>query len=102
MVDDLKISKVSERSYVVTIEGEDHTIGNLLASTLMEINGVRMAYYEMEHPLFRRVKVYVNLEEGYDIKDVLRQALVRIKEMNEAFRKAFLEKAKEMGLEEPS
>ncbi|MGC9071610.1 MAG: RpoL/Rpb11 RNA polymerase subunit family protein [Acidilobus sp.] len=102
MADELKIVKVGVRSYVVAIEGEDHTIGNLLASTLMELPGVRMAYYEMEHPLFRRIKVYVNLDEGYDIKEVLRQALTKIKEMNDAFRKAFLEKAKEAGLEEPS
>lgn len=100
MAEALKIAKVGEGSYVVTIEGEDHTIGNLLASTLMELPGVRMAYYEMEHPLFRRIRVYVHLDEGYDIKNVLRQALLKIKEMNEEFRKAFLEKAKEMGLEE--
>ncbi|NAZ39376.1 MAG: DNA-directed RNA polymerase subunit L, partial [Acidilobus sp.] len=50
MTEGLGISKAGENVYVVTIEGEDHTIGNLLATTLMEVPGVRLAYYEVEHP----------------------------------------------------
>jgi DNA-directed RNA polymerase, subunit L len=100
LAEGLSISKAGENVYVVTIEGEDHTIGNLLATTLMEVPGVRLAYYEVEHPLERRVKVYVHLDQGYDVKESLRQALVKIKELNEEFRRAFLEKAKEHGVEE--
>ncbi len=99
MAEGLKIARTGEGTYVITIEGEDHSIGNLLASTLMELPGVRMAYYEMEHPLFRRIKVYIHLDQGYDVKDVLKQALIRIREINDEFRKSFLTKAKEMGLE---
>ncbi len=97
----MKISKV-EKTYIIEIEGEDHTLGNLLASTLQELQGVTVAYYELEHPLFRKIKVYVQLEEGYDIKDILAKALNKIKEINESFRQQFLEKAKGLGVEDLS
>lgn len=101
MAEDLKIYK-SGNNYIIEIENEDHTMGNLLSSTLTEVKGVIDAYYELEHPLFRKIKVYVRLEDGYDIKDVLREALNRIKDMNEAFRKEFLEQAKSLGIEDLS
>ncbi|MGC9112422.1 RpoL/Rpb11 RNA polymerase subunit family protein [Acidilobus sp.] len=101
MTEDLKIYK-SGNSYVIEIENEDHTLGNLLSSTLAGVKGVVDAYYELEHPLFRRIKVYVRLEDGYDIKEVLKEALNRIKDMNEAFRKEFIEQAKSLGVEDLS
>jgi DNA-directed RNA polymerase subunit L len=98
LTDDVKIYRTGT-TYVVEIENEDHTMGNLLATTLIGVKGVSNAYYEMEHPLFRRIKVYVQLEDGYNIKDVLKEALSRIKEMNEEFRRQFIERAKALGVD---
>ena len=99
MSEGLRIIKRREGYYIVELEGEDHTMGNLLSSTLQGINGVKLAYYELVHPLERRVRVHVMVESGVDIKSVLTDALNRIKELNDEFRRQFVSKAKEAGAE---
>ena len=99
MSEGLRIIKRREGYYIVELEGEDHTMGNLLSSTLQGINGVKLAYYELVHPLERRVRVHVMVESGVDIKSVLTDALNRIKELNDEFRRQFVSKAKEAGVE---
>ncbi len=98
----LRIMRTRPNHYVIEIPEEDHTMGNLLASTLQGLRGVKLAYYDLVHPLERKIRVYVTLDEGYDIKEVLKEALNRIKELNEQFRSQLLEalKAKGMELEE--
>lgn len=99
MSEGLRIIKRREGYYVVELEGEDHTMGNLLSSTLQGVNGVKLAYYELVHPLQRKIRLHVMVDSGVDIKSVLVEALNRIKELNDEFRRQFVSKAREAGVE---
>ncbi len=70
-----EIRSVGNGEYEIEFEGEDDTLGNLLASYLEDMDGVRLAYYKRPHPLEERIILYVKLEEGRDVKNLLIRAL---------------------------
>ena len=45
------------------IEGEGHTIGNILARELQKDDRVKYSYYKQKHPFDRRILLYLILEE---------------------------------------
>ncbi|MEN3000140.1 MAG: RpoL/Rpb11 RNA polymerase subunit family protein [Acidilobaceae archaeon] len=88
------------RKYIVTIEGEDHSMGNLLARTLLSMKEVKFAYYEQPHPLEEKIVIFVELRsERTSIKKVLLRALEIIEKTNKEFRSKLLEEAQRKGLE---
>lgn len=88
------------RKFMVTIEGEDHSVGNLLARTLLSMKEVKFAYYEQPHPLEDKIVVFVELKsEKVSIKKVLLQALDIIEETNREFRSKLVEEAGRKGIE---
>ncbi|MCE4612253.1 MAG: hypothetical protein F7C07_00260 [Desulfurococcales archaeon] len=93
------IRKVEEGKYMAEIEGEDHTIGNILAEKLREHSMVGLAYYEEPHPLENRIIVFFTLKEpSADPRKVLIEALENALSDVEALRKAYLSALKEKGL----
>ncbi|MCE4623487.1 MAG: hypothetical protein F7B11_01930 [Caldisphaeraceae archaeon] len=96
---DIKIMKTEQGTYKIEVLGEDHTLGNLLASTLLGLDGVNIAYYEVPHPLENKVFLYIDLEEGIDPIKKLKEALEKIKLMNSKFRQIYLSELKEMGID---
>ncbi|MCS7106818.1 MAG: hypothetical protein NZ902_01750 [Acidilobaceae archaeon] len=89
-----------QRKYMITIEGEDHSMGNLLARTLLSMEDVKFSYYEQPHPLEEKIVVFVELKnEKVSIKEVLLRALDMIEEMNKEFRSQLLEEARRKGIE---
>lgn len=89
----------TDRKARYVIEGEDHTLGNLLEKTLTTINGVVVAYYESPHPLENKIIVYIETDGSIKPREALKKALERILEMNEEFRKLYLEKLREKGVD---
>lgn len=94
----MKVEKVGEDKYMITIEGEDHSLGNLLARTLLSIKGVKFSYYEQPHPLEERIILFVELEGKKDLKEVLLKALEMIERTNEQFRRLLIEEAGAKGV----
>ncbi|GAB6147620.1 DNA-directed RNA polymerase subunit L [Stetteria hydrogenophila] len=76
------------------IEGEDHTLGNLLEKTLTTLDGVVVAYYEAPHPLEDKIILYIETDGSVKPREALRKALEKILEMNKTFRTLYLEKLK--------
>ncbi len=87
----LVVEYEDDRKAKYIIEGEDHTLGNLLEKTLAGIEGVTLAYYEVPHPLENSIVVLVNTDGSVRPRDALRKALQRIISMNEEFRRLYLE-----------
>ena len=87
------------RSYVVEVEGEDHTLGNLIVSKLLELGLADLAYYEMPHPLEDKLIIYVNTREGVDVKEALVKAAEEALRENEEFRRLLLEELKKKSVE---
>ncbi len=90
------VKKKQENLIEIDIEGEDHTIGNMLARELLETPGVQEAYYRIEHPLKNIVTIFVRTDGSLDPLDALKKAIAtlrtKIAEVSEALEKALGQK----------
>lgn len=59
---------------IIKFEREDHTLGNLLRSQLLQDSRVIFAAYKVEHPLFANFLLRIQTEEGYSPKEALKNA----------------------------
>lgn len=59
---------------IIKFEREDHTLGNLLRSQLLQDPRVLFAAYKVEHPLFANFLMRIQTEEGYSAKDAIKNA----------------------------
>ncbi|AAK40631.1 DNA-directed RNA polymerase subunit L [Saccharolobus solfataricus] len=72
----------SESNYLeLEIEGEDHTLGNLIAGTLRRISGVSFASYYQPHPLSDKIIVKILTDGSITPKDALLKAIENIRGM---------------------
>ena len=69
-----------ERSLVVKVLGEDHTLCNLLRKALHEDEHVVAASYVIEHPLTEPPKIYVKTKVGKSPERALTDAAERVAE----------------------
>ena len=76
-----------ERSLVVKVLGEDHTLCNLLRKALYEDEYVVAASYVVEHPLTEPPKIYVKTKVGKSPERALTDAAERVAEQLEELRK---------------
>lgn len=59
---------------IMKFEREDHTLGNLLKSQLLQDQRVIFAAYKVEHPLFANFILRVQTEDGYNPREALMNA----------------------------
>lgn len=95
----VSIERLGDGRYKVTILGEDHSIGNLLAVTLIKLPEVEAASYMKPHPLEDKIFVFISLKDkNANVVDVIVKALELILEENKAFRSLYLEALKSRGV----
>ena len=95
----VKLEDLGGGKYRLVLEGEDHTIGNLLAKTLLSMDDVAFAYYEQPHPLENRIVVFFQLKKPeVNPVEVLTKALDLILEVNEEFKRLYLKALEAKGL----
>ena len=86
---DVKVLKSSDREMEIEVQGESHTLGNLVAKQLQSMGEVELAYYEIPHPLQPRMRIYIRTREGSRPREVLEKALSMLEEELEEVEKAF-------------
>ncbi len=74
----IKVKERKDGTLVIELEGEDHTLANLIAKTLMNMPGVKLAAYRIDHPLVSNPVVTVVTEKGVDPVDVVEKALKEV------------------------
>ena len=69
----MKLRKVREEGKLLEMEvgGEEHTLLNLLQSSLLKQGNVKMAGYSHPHPLMDRSVLYVTLKRGVNFDNAL-------------------------------
>ena len=87
----MKIKVLGEDSNRLEIEiaDEDHTLGNLLRSKLLEDKKVRHAGYQIVHPLTGGIKLIIQTEGSVKPRDALLKALSEIEEETKEFQEKF-------------
>ena len=91
----LKILQRTPQKLKLEIEGEGHTILNLLESTLLEDENVEFAGYHVPHPLFPNSILLIRTKEGKKPEEALIEALEKMrqkgKELSQEVERAFKE-----------
>lgn len=80
----IKVLEDKKGALVIEIEGERHTIPNLLRESLWEDEGVELAAYEKKHPSLGNPKVMVKAKDP-------RKALLGAIKRSEAQAKEFID-----------
>ncbi|KAK9372814.1 DNA-directed RNA polymerase [Lipomyces chichibuensis] len=73
----------------IKFEREDHTLGNLLRSQLLQDPKVVFAAYKVEHPLFANFVLRLQTEDGYTPREALQQAIFSLITQLEQLKKEF-------------
>lgn len=88
----LKVLRRSSQELKLEIEGEGHTLCNLLESVLLEDKEVEFAGYDVPHPLISNTIFFVRTKEGKKPEEALIEAIEKIRlrgqELNKAINSA--------------
>jgi DNA-directed RNA polymerase subunit L len=85
----VKILKKTDNELKIEVEGESHSLLNLLQKTLLEDDSIEMAGYDVPHPLFDRGILYVHTKEQQKPEDVVKEAAKKVHGLNKDFKKSF-------------
>jgi DNA-directed RNA polymerase subunit L len=86
----IKTLKKTDRELRIEIDGEGHTLCNLLQNVLLEDSAVEIAGYDVPHPLATTAVMYIRMKRSDPVK-ALERALKRISEMSDEFLERFQE-----------
>lgn len=75
----VRVIKRTENQLELEVEGEDHTLCNLLKKALLKDENVAFAGYKIDHPLLSNPKIYVTTNQGVPPEDALRVATEYLK-----------------------
>lgn len=81
----VKILKKEKNELKIELDGEDHTLGNLIQSTLLEDDGIEMAGYDLPHPLSKKPIIYIRTKGSTSPKKSLEKALTKISKRADEF-----------------
>ena len=76
----MRVIKKTDKEVEVEIEGEDHTLGNLIAKMALKHPNVTMAFYALEHPLIGKLRIRDVTDGRRNVGEVLNEVLENIKE----------------------
>ncbi len=76
----LKVLRRSSQELKLEIEGEGHTICNLLESVLLEDKDVEFAGYDVPHPLISNTIFFIRTKKGKKPEEALIEAIEKIRQ----------------------
>ena len=85
----VKFLKRTPNELKIRLEGEGHTLCNLLQKTLLEDDTIEMAGYDVPHPLVDSAIVYVHTKGRRRPETAVKEATEKILTRNKDFRKSF-------------
>ena len=90
----VKILKRTDKELKIEVEGEGHSLLNLLQKAILEDDNIEMAGYDVPHPLFDRGILYVQAKDKQNPEDIVKEAANKVHGLNKDFHKAFKKAAK--------
>jgi DNA-directed RNA polymerase subunit L len=90
----VKILKKTDNELKIEVEGESHSLLNLLQKTLLEDDSIEMAGYNVPHPLFDRGILYVHTKEQQNPEAFVKKAAKKIHGLSKDFKKSFKKASK--------
>lgn len=90
----VNILKTTDNELKIEVEGEGHSLLNLLQKTLLEDDSIEMAGYHVPHPLFDRGVLYVHTKKQQNPEDVIKEAAKKVLDLSKDFQKSFKKASK--------
>jgi DNA-directed RNA polymerase subunit L len=90
----IKVVKKTANELKLEIEGEGHSLLNLLQKSLLEDENIEMAGYDVPHPLIDRAILYVQTKEQQNPEDVVNDAAKKVLGLSKDFQKSFKKASK--------
>ena len=90
----VKVLKSTDNEMKIEVEGEGHSLLNLLQKTLLEEEAIEMAGYHVPHPLFDRGILYVHTKEKQSPEAVVNEATKKVLDLSKDFQKSFKKASK--------
>jgi len=91
---EIKVVEQNKNKMVVEIAGEDHTFCNLLKDELWNDSHVKLASYNIKHPLVSSPYVIVETDGSVTPKQALANAAKRISKAADKFKTDFTKNVK--------
>ncbi|MBN2423307.1 DNA-directed RNA polymerase subunit L [Candidatus Woesearchaeota archaeon] len=79
---DINVIEDKKRRFVFELKGEDHTFCNILREELWNDKSVKVAAYNISHPLIGIPKFIVETDSKKSPKKALKDAVARLKKKN--------------------
>ncbi len=83
----VEVKRVTDNEIIIVIDGEDDTIGNLIAKSAVQHPKVVYATYRIPHPLERKVEIIISVDKNADLGSTISEIIQNIKEQLEEFKK---------------
>ncbi|BCU69477.1 DNA-directed RNA polymerase subunit L [Stygiolobus caldivivus] len=87
---EVKILKETDEYLEIQLDGEDHTLGNLLKGMLLMVPGVKFASYTQPHPLIDSIIIKTMTDGSIKPRDALKKAI----ELAENYANKFIDEVK--------
>lgn len=85
----IKVLERTPNELKIEVEGEGHTLCNVLQKVLLEDDAIEMAGYNVPHPLVDSAVIYVRTKANRKPEAAVKEATKKILSQNEEFRKSF-------------
>jgi len=92
----VEVLKKTSNELKIEIEGEGHSLCNVLQKFLVEDDTVDMAGYTVPHPLLPHAIVYVRTKKKRKPEAAIKDAVKKIRAQNEEFKTSFEEALKKL------
>jgi DNA-directed RNA polymerase subunit L len=85
----IKVLKETANELKLEVEGEGHSLLNLLQKTILEDDRVEMAGYDVPHPLIDRAILYVHTKGTTNPETVIKEVTKKVLNLSKEFQKSF-------------
>ena len=85
----IKVLKRTSNELKIEVEGESHTLCNVLQKAFLEDDTIEMAGYNVPHPLVDSAVVYVHTKGQRKPEAAVQEATKKILSQSKEFRKSF-------------
>ncbi len=85
----IQVLKKTSNELKIEVEGEGHSLCNILQKVLTEDDTVDMAGYTVPHPLLSNAIVYVRTKKRRKPEDAIKEAVKKIRTQKKEFKTSF-------------
>jgi len=91
----IRVLEKTSNELKIEVEGEGHTLCNVLQKALLEDETIEMAGYHIQHPLIGNPILYVHAKGKQKPETTIREAAKKIRSQCKEFRESFKKALKE-------